>query len=75
MVFFYSNNQEIKNLDVSCNDISKVPFELGIIKSLIKIGLEGNAIRSIRHDILTGNVTKLKEYLKSRINVSQISNI
>lgn len=60
-------------LDVSCNDISKVPYEIALMKKLRTIVLEGNAIRSIRHNILTGPTIKLKEYLKSRINYDTIS--
>jgi hypothetical protein len=43
------------------------------MKKLRTIVLEGNAIRSIRHNILTGPTNKLKEYLKSRINYDTLS--
>ena len=60
-------------MDLSCNNLSKVPYELGLMKSLRTIKLEGNAIRSIRHDVLTGPTTKLKDFLKSRINPDALS--
>ena len=59
-------------LDISFNDLRTIPPELGLIKSLRKIVLEGNAIRSIRSAILNGSTDKLKDYLKSRIDQSQI---
>ena len=61
---------EIKMLDVSCNNLTDIPFQLGFVNSLENMNLEGNPIRTIRRALISrqgSNTTAaLKEYLRTR---------
>jgi len=62
--------QNLKMLDVSNNDLSDFPYELGYVDSLQIVNLEGNPIRSIRRTLIAradSNLTQdLKKFLRSR---------
>ena len=58
--------RNVKVLEVSNNDISDVPYELGYVESLTKLALEGNPIRSIRRNLLTQSTEELKKFLRTR---------
>ena len=56
----------LKTLDLANNDLTSLPPSIGWIRSLQRLTLEGNAIRSIRRNILDGGAEALKKYMRSR---------
>jgi Leucine-rich repeat (LRR) protein len=54
------------SLDLSCNDLSDVPSQLGHLTSLKTLELEGNGIRSIRRAILEKGTAAILQYLRER---------
>lgn len=56
----------LKVLDISNNNIGDLNCCLGYIKSLQRIAVEGNPIRTIRRTVLTESTVNLKTYLRSR---------
>jgi len=56
----------LKVLDVSNNNIGDLNCCLGFIKSLQRVAVEGNPIRTIRRTVLTESTVNLKTYLRSR---------
>ena len=59
---------ELKLLDVSNNDMQSLLPELGLMKNLTKILIEGNPLKSIRLAIRQGGTNNLKKYLTSKID-------
>ncbi|CAJ1362427.1 unnamed protein product, partial [Effrenium voratum] len=57
----------LSTLDLSNNDISQVPPELGLVKDLTRLALAGNPIRTIRPELLRGGAEALKKFLRSRL--------
>ncbi|KAJ8613831.1 hypothetical protein CTAYLR_004924 [Chrysophaeum taylorii] len=55
----------IESLDVSDNDLTGLPPELGFLSALQRISLHGNPLRAVRADT---SCDKLKAYLRSRAN-------
>jgi Leucine-rich repeat (LRR) protein len=55
-------------LDVSNNDLSDLPCEIGFINSLVRIQIEGNPLKSIRQNIKTGGTNIVKKYLRDKIS-------
>lgn len=53
-------------LDISNNEISFLPPELGYLDSLARLAVEGNPIRSIRRSLLVDGTVELKKYLRTR---------
>ncbi|MGH0160891.1 UNVERIFIED_CONTAM: hypothetical protein FKN15_040333, partial [Acipenser sinensis] len=47
--------QGLERLELTNNDISSLPYALGNLPKLKIVGLEGNPLRSIRRDLLTGS--------------------
>lgn len=58
----------MKLLDISNNDLQNLPPELGIMKNLNKIQIEGNPLRSIRMGVRTAGTNVIKKYLASKID-------
>lgn len=57
-------------LDVSNNELSRLPPELGKLQDTLRTLLvEGNPLRSIRRNVLMGGTAALLEYLSTRIPV------
>eukprot|EP00124_Ichthyophonus_hoferi_P002236 Ihof_evm6s144 gene=Ihof_evmTU6s144 len=57
----------LERLTLSDNDITALPAELCLLKELKVLMLEGNAIRGIRQEVLTGGTVALLRYLETRI--------
>ena len=61
---------ELKLLDISNNELSEVPHDLGYMEALQSLVIEGNPIRSIRRALVSrsdANTTSdLKKFLRSR---------
>lgn len=58
---------QLGSLDLSNNNISNVPPELGNVTSLKSLNIEGNAFRNPRHAVLLKGTNYILEYLKDRI--------
>ena len=56
----------LKTLDLTNNDLTGLPSSIGWIRSLDRLLLDGNAIRSIRRNILASGAEGIKKYLRSR---------
>jgi Leucine-rich repeat (LRR) protein len=57
----------LKTLDLSNNDLSDLPSELGILPKLTRINIEGNALKTIKSSMRTAGAEVLKKYLVTRI--------
>mmetsp|Transcript_921 Transcript_921/g.1305 ORF Transcript_921/g.1305 Transcript_921/m.1305 type:complete len:233 (+) Transcript_921:1181-1879(+) len=53
-------------LELSNNDLSEVPFQLGYMKTLQILKIDGNRLKRIRRGVIEGGTEKLKSYLRSR---------
>lgn len=58
---------KLERLDLTNNDFSSLPPELGTIETLKSIVLDGNPCRSIRRDIISRGTMAIKEHLKSKL--------
>ncbi|TGZ70385.1 hypothetical protein CRM22_003229 [Opisthorchis felineus] len=59
-------------LDVSANELTNLPTELGLMKSLQVLLVERNPLRSIRQNIVSGGTNAIKELLRQRhVSVSE----
>lgn len=57
-------------LDVSNNELKSLPPQMGKLQDTLRTLLvEGNPLRSIRRNVLTGGTPGLLEYLMSRMPV------
>ncbi|GMH38386.1 hypothetical protein BSKO_06270 [Bryopsis sp. KO-2023] len=54
-------------LDLSNNDLTGLPPELGLMTTLRKLPLEGNPLRTIRRELVTGPVSRLLEALRFKL--------
>ncbi|CAD7936738.1 unnamed protein product [Amoebophrya sp. A25] len=61
-----SHAPSLQTLDLQNNDLAQLPFGLGFCTSLKRIVLDGNAIRSIRPQVLQSSADQLKKYLRDR---------
>ncbi|NXP45936.1 LRC40 protein, partial [Heliornis fulica] len=59
--------QKLERLDLSNNDISRLPYTLGNLPQLKFLALEGNPLRAIRRDLLQKGTQELLKYLRSKI--------
>ena len=59
--------QLLERLDVSNNDLSALPFTLGVLPHLKSVQLEGNSLKTIRRDIISRGTVGLLKYLRSRL--------
>uniref|UniRef100_H3CNV6 Leucine rich repeat containing 40 n=1 Tax=Tetraodon nigroviridis TaxID=99883 RepID=H3CNV6_TETNG len=59
--------RSLSTLDLSNNDVLKVPPELGLCTSLRCLSLEGNPFRAPRAAIVAKGTDAVMEYLRSRI--------
>uniref|UniRef100_A0A8D0HF13 Leucine-rich repeat-containing protein 40 n=1 Tax=Sphenodon punctatus TaxID=8508 RepID=A0A8D0HF13_SPHPU len=57
----------LERLDLSNNDISRLPYALGNLPQLQFLALDGNPLRAIRRDILQKGTQELLKYLRSKI--------
>ena len=60
--------KKLKTLDVSNNDLSELPCEIGFINSLVRIQVEGNPLKTIRQNIRTGGTNVIKKYLQDKMD-------
>jgi Leucine-rich repeat (LRR) protein len=58
----------LKTLDLSNNDLSDLPSELGILPKLTRINIEGNPMKTIKSSMRTAGAEVLKKYLVTRIS-------
>lgn len=63
--------QRLKTLDLSNNDLPDLPSEVGFIDSLVRMQIEGNALKAIRQNIRAAGTNQLKKYLRDRMDVGQ----
>ncbi|RLN92892.1 hypothetical protein BBJ28_00021544 [Nothophytophthora sp. Chile5] len=56
----------LKTLDLTNNDLHDLPAELGYLKYLNHLLVEGNPLRSIRRSIIASGTEPLKKYLRTR---------
>ncbi|GLT66540.1 hypothetical protein SLA2020_388990 [Shorea laevis] len=64
----FQNLTSLAELDLSDNNISVLPPELGLLEpSLQVLRLDGNSLRSIRRAILDRGTKAVLNYLKDRI--------
>lgn len=57
-------------LDVGNNELARLPPELGNLQDTLRtLVVDGNPLRSIRRNVLTGGTAALLEYLLTRIPV------
>jgi Leucine-rich repeat (LRR) protein len=61
--------RSLERLDLTNNDLSGLPAELGAIDTLKSIVLDGNPIRSIRRDVIARGTMAVKEHLRSKLEV------
>ena len=54
-------------LDLSINDISSIPFELGLLDRLNGLMLNGKRLRRMTSVINSGNTKKILQWLKNRL--------
>lgn len=66
--------KKMKILDLSNNDLQTLPPELGLLKTLNKLQIEGNPLRAIRMAIRQGGTETIKKYLASKITEEDIAN-
>ncbi|XP_054837105.1 leucine-rich repeat-containing protein 40 isoform X1 [Eublepharis macularius] len=59
--------QGLERLDLSNNDISRLPYNLGNLPQLKFLALEGNPLRTIRRDVLHKGTQEILKYLRSKI--------
>ncbi|NXP15060.1 LRC40 protein, partial [Thinocorus orbignyianus] len=59
--------QKLERLDLTNNDISRLPYTLGNLPQLKFLALEGNPLRTIRRDLLQKGTQELLKYLRSKI--------
>ncbi|KAA0188393.1 Leucine-rich repeat-containing protein 40, partial [Fasciolopsis buskii] len=57
---------ELVRLDVSANEISVLPTELGLMDRLQVLLVDCNPLRSIRHNVLSGGTEAIKTLLRQR---------
>ena len=67
--------KKLKTLDISNNDLSDLPSELGLLPQLVRIQLEGNPLKCIRQNIRTSGAEALKKYLKDRIATKELDQL
>lgn len=64
--------QLLERLDVTNNDLSTLPYSLGVLPHLKAVQLEGNPMKTIRRDIIARGTVGLLKYLRSRLEEDQI---
>lgn len=64
--------QLLERLDVSNNDLSGLPFVLGILPHLKSVQLDGNPMKTIRRDIIARGTVGLLKYLRSRLEEDEL---
>jgi Leucine-rich repeat (LRR) protein len=65
----------MKLLDISNNDLQNLPPELGLMRELTKINIEGNPLRSVKMSIRMGGTNNLKKYLQGKIDPNKNLNM
>lgn len=63
---------KLKTLQVSNNDLNTLDPRLSLMPELLRISIEGNPLRSIKPTMRTANAVQLKEYLKLRLDESEV---
>jgi len=64
--------QLLERLDVTNNDLSTLPYSLGVLPHLKALQVEGNPMKAIRRDIIARGTVGLLKYLRSRLEEGQI---
>jgi Leucine-rich repeat (LRR) protein len=63
--------KELKTLDLSNNDFSDIPSEIGYMQKLVRISLEGNPLKCIRSSVRSAGTEGLKKYLRERVDTEE----
>jgi Leucine-rich repeat (LRR) protein len=70
-----SNMQLLERLDVTNNELSDLPASLGVLPNLKSLLVEGNALRTIRRDIIQRGTVGLLKYLRARLTEADLSRL
>ena len=62
---------KLKTLDLTNNDLSDLPCEIGFINSLVRIQVEATPLKTIRQSIRTGGTNVIKKYLKDKMDPNE----
>lgn len=58
---------------MSNNDLNALDARLSLLPDLLRISIEGNPLRSIKPSMRTANAVQLKQYLKLRLEESEVN--
>jgi len=67
--------QFLERLDLTNNNLSNLPFALGLLPHLKSVQLEGNPMKSIRRDIMARGTVGLLKYLRSRMEDNEVAEL
>ena len=66
--FIYVFQVQLERLDVTNNDLSGLPAELGALRDVKAIVLDGNPMRKIRRDIITRGTMAIMQHLRNQVD-------
>jgi len=66
--FIHVLQVQLERLDVTNNDLSGLPAELGALRDVKAIVLDGNPMRKIRRDIITKGTMAIMNHLRNQVD-------
>ena len=64
---------KLKTLQISNNDLNNLDPRLSLLPELLRLSIEGNPLRSIKPAMRSANAVQLKQYLKMRLDETEIA--